>query len=135
MRVTICGSLKFHEQLLELEKGLQKLGHTVYMPIKAQGVDYWAKDGSARVTAKRDQGLIQKHMDKIKDSDAILVANYTKRHIKNYIGANTFSEIIFAYYLGRKIYFLNPIPNQSYIRDEMCTVEPTILRGDLAKIK
>ncbi|HUD05379.1 MAG TPA: hypothetical protein VMR18_00445 [Candidatus Saccharimonadales bacterium] len=135
MKITICASLKFHDELLDLERRLKDLGHVVYMPIKVDGVDYWAKDGSARVAAKRGLGLISKHMDKIKGSNAILVANYTKRNIKNYIGANTFAEIIFASYVNKKIFLLNPIPNQSYIVDEIQSVNPILLNGDLAKVK
>jgi hypothetical protein len=135
MKITICASLKFHDEILELEKKLEQLGHTVYMPVKAEGVDYWAKDGSARVEAKRNLGLIGKHMDKIKNSDAILVANYTKRDVKNYVGANTFSEIVFAHYISKKIYFLNPTPDQEYIADEIESVNPTVIDGDLEKIK
>jgi hypothetical protein len=135
MKITICASLKFHEECLELEKKLKELGHTVFMPVKADGVDYWAKDGSKRVAAKKGLGLISKHMDKIKNSDAILVVNYTKRNIKNYIGANTFAEIVFASYVKKKIYFLNPMPNQKYIIEELQSVDPIPLNGDLSKVK
>jgi hypothetical protein len=73
-------------------------------------------------------------MDKIEKSDAILVANYTKKEIENYIGANTFLEIGFAHHIGKKIYFLNPIPDQPYIREELEAVEPVVLNGNLDKI-
>ena len=110
------------------------MGHVVLMPIKAEGVDYWSEDNSGRVVAKGKLRLIDEHMDKIEKSDAILVVNITKGDIKNYIGANTFLEIGFAHYRGRKIYSLNPLPDQPYIKDEIETINPVVLSGDLTQI-
>ncbi|MDD5710702.1 MAG: hypothetical protein PHV43_01200 [Candidatus Colwellbacteria bacterium] len=134
MVITICSSLKFWSEIIKLKPELEKLGHTVYMPIQVEGVDYWEEDGTKRIAAKRTQELISEHMSKIEKSEAILVANYTKKEINNYVGANTFLEIGFAHHLGKKIYFLNPIPDQPYIREELESVEPIILNGDLGKI-
>ncbi len=110
------------------------MGHVVLMPIKVDGVDYWSGDNSGRVVAKGKLRLIDEHMDKIEKSDAILVVNITKGDIKNYIGANTFLEIGFAHYRGRKIYSLNPLPDQPYIKDEIETINPVVLSGDLTQI-
>ncbi len=134
MTITICASLKFWDETLELKAGLEKLGHIVYTPVKVEGVDYWEEDGSKRVAAKKTQDLISEHMEKIEKSDAILVANYTKKDIENYIGANTFMEIGFAHHLKKKIFFINPMPNQPYIKEELESVEPIILEGDLSRI-
>jgi len=134
MKITICGSIKFFDQMVETQKELERMGHTVFMPIKADGVDYWSEDGASRVQAKKGLELISEHMDKIEKSDAILVVNITKKEIENYIGANTFLEIGFAHYRDKKIYLLNPTPNQKYIEDEMLTMEPIVINGDLTKI-
>lgn len=135
MIITICGSIKFMDDMLSAQKVLEKSGHKIYMPVKAKGVDYWSKDNSSRVIAKKNLNLIGRHLDHIERSDAILVVNITKGKKKNYIGANTFLEIGFAHYRKKKIYFLNPIPRQSYILDEIQTAEPTVIHGDLSKIK
>jgi hypothetical protein len=44
MTITICSSLKFWDEIQEPKKELEKLGHIVYMPIKAEGVDYWEEN-------------------------------------------------------------------------------------------
>jgi nucleoside 2-deoxyribosyltransferase len=134
MTITICGSIKFFDQMLGIQDQLERMGHAIFMPIKAEGVDYWSEDNTGRVHAKKQLGLIAEHMDKIEKSDAILVVNLTKGEIQNYIGANTFLEIGFAHYRGKKIYLFNAIPDQGYIKDEMLTVEPIVLDGDLARI-
>jgi hypothetical protein len=134
MRITICGSIKFMDEMQEAEKNLKALKHTVFMPVKAEGVDYWAEDRTSRVEAKKKFEFIGEHMDKIATSDAILVVNVTKNSVENYIGANTFLEIGYAHYTKKKIFFLNPIPEQPYIIDEIETVEPHIIHGDYSKV-
>lgn len=79
--------------------------------------------------------LIDEYLGKIDQSDAILVINITKKRIKNYIGANTFLEMGYAYHLKKKIYTLNPLPNQKYILDELLTFDPIVLRGNLKLVK
>lgn len=135
MKITICGSLKFEEIMLKLQKRLESLGYTVFMPIILKNVNYWAEDNTTRVAAKKKFKLIHEHMDKIKRSDAILVVNITKGDTNNYIGANTFMEMGFAHYLGKKIYVLNSLPDQPYIKDELETMSPIVLDNNLGKIK
>lgn len=134
MTITVCGSIKFFDQMVTIQKELEELGHVVYMPVKAPGVDYWSEDNTSRVKAKKSLELIGEHFKKIEKSDAILVVNTTKGDIVNYIGANTFLEIGYAHYIDKKLYLLNPIPDQPYILDEIQTVEPIVLNGDLTKI-
>jgi len=134
MTITLCGSIKFFDDMNETRGQLEELGHEVFMPVKADGVDYWSEDNSGRVEAKKKFNFISKHFDKIEKSDAILVVNITKGDIENYIGANTFLEIGYAHHHNKKIYFLNDIPDQKYIEDEIITVEPIVINGDVTKI-
>lgn len=131
MTITICGSIKFFDEMVALQKTLEERGHTVLMPVKAAGVDYWSEDNSSRVKAKKTLELINEHFYKIEKSDAILVVNMTKGDVENYIGVNTFLELGFAHYLGKKIYLLNPIPDQPYIIDEVLTIDPILLEGSI----
>jgi len=55
MIITICGSIKFIEKIRTIEKKLKSMGHKIYMPVKAPGVDYWEKDNSKRVIAKNGE--------------------------------------------------------------------------------
>ncbi len=135
MKITICGSIKFYDDMLKVKAKLEELGHEVLMPTKAKGVDYWAKDNKARVEVKRRFEFVKKHLDKIEQSGAILVVNATKNDIKNYIGANTFLEMGYAYYRKKKIYTINPLPDQPYIIDELLTFGPIVLNGKLKLIK
>jgi hypothetical protein len=135
MTITICGSMKFHDDMVRIQAELGQAGHTVFMPIKAKGVDYWEKDGSKRIAAKKGLDLIGEHMRKIGKSDAILVVNMDKNEVKNYIGANTFIEIGYAHFIKKKIFLLNSIPDLPYIFEELTSTEPIVINGDLKKIK
>ena len=43
-------------------------------------------------------------------------------------------EIVKAWELEKKVYFYNPIPDNIF-RDELIGINPTIIYGDLKKIK
>lgn len=134
MTITLCGSIKFLDTMRAIAETLERSGHTVLLPIAMPGVDYWAQDGSARIAAKGREQLIARHMKKISESDAILVVNVTKGAVEHYVGANTFAEIMYAHFLELPVYFLNPVPDQPYIAEELAAVEPILLRGDFSRI-
>lgn len=136
MTIAICGSLKFYDAMQSAASRLHELGHTTFVPVHIEGVDYWSEDSAKRIEAKKGKDLIREHFHKIEKADAILVVNMTKREIENYIGANTFLEIGFAHILHKQIYVLNPLPTQQpYIIEELTTMHPIVLHGDVSKIQ
>ncbi len=98
--------------------------------------DAFYMKGFDPVLAKRDDGYnaIRDHFEKIQESDAILVCNFTKNGIENYIGANTSLEMGYAHGLGKPIYVMNPLPNYKYINDEILSFGAKILNGELSNI-
>ncbi|MCU0680208.1 MAG: hypothetical protein MUF50_02780 [Planctomycetes bacterium] len=144
MKITICGSIDVTYKIKEVADALVALGHTVEIPYLSQKIingeilleDFLRikqikGDLDFRKQAKED--LIKRYYNLIKDSDAILVVNVTKKGIENYIGGNSFLEIGFAYVLGKKIFLLNDAPEMSY-SDEILIMQPIIINSDLKKI-
>lgn len=135
MKICLCGSLAFSDEMLAIQGELESYGHEVLMP---NGVilDITKRPDFDPVAAKTQYGYdaIHGHFDKIKEADAVLICNYDKKGIKNYIGANTFLEIGFAYYVDKKIYALHPLPDMPYIHDEIVSVGIRVIDGDLSKI-
>ena len=78
--------------------------------------------------------MIRHSEEVIQEMDAVLVLNYTKNSIPNYIGGATFLEMYDAFRLGKKIYMINEIPDL-ILKDEIIGFNPTIINGDLSKIK
>jgi len=68
-------------------------------------------------------------------ADAVLVLNFDKNGIKNYVGGNTLMEIGFAHVLSQKIFMLNPIPEMPYCKTEIEAVRPIIINGNISKIQ
>ena len=106
------GEPLLHPQLLEIINGIK----------------------SNHAELKRKHNFIKWWYNCITKSDAILVCNYDKNGIKNYIGGNTLMEIGFAHVHNKKIFLLNPIPEVSY-KDEIGAMCDVILNGNLNKIK
>ncbi|MBQ6313870.1 hypothetical protein IJI29_03435 [Candidatus Saccharibacteria bacterium] len=135
MKICICCSLSFTDRVKKIAEELKELGHEVLLP-NGILIDVIHKLDFDPVAAKRNNGYdaIRNHFNKIKDSDAILVCNFTKNDVENYIGANTFLEMGFAYYVGKPIFTFNPLPDYKYINDEILNFDAKVLDGDLGKI-
>ncbi len=137
MRIGIIGSMQFTEKMLEVRDQLVQQGHDAFLTTLA--TPFIGKSDIEKETIKLHQ---KNNLDAIREfwrlmqgADAVLVLNYDKQGIQNYIGGNTFMEIGFAHILNQKIFLLNPIPNISYYKTEIEAVKPIILNGDLHKIR
>lgn len=141
MIITICGSTNFVKEIKKVRDELTERGHKVYSlawtDLSFQEIKARKSDREKFINELKPK-LIFEHFDKILDSDAILVVNLEKNGIKNYIGGNTFAEVMFAYYYKKKIFFYNPIPRHEmffYLMDELETVKPNVINGNLDLIK
>ena len=133
MIIAICGSLSFTDEIEQVAKTLTALGHKVLLPNGVENRIIFRKDFD-RKQSKIKTDAIRKHFIKIEKSDVVLVCNYTKNNIENYIGANTFIEMAYAYYLNKPVFLLNELPDMPYIDDELATINLTVISGDLNKI-
>jgi nucleoside 2-deoxyribosyltransferase len=133
MKITICGSMTFLKEILEVERTLRERGYDVLIPERGEGFDYHRATMEERTARKRQHDLIRRHWEKIRQSDAILVLNYDKDGIAHYIGGNSFLEMGFAHVLSKPIYLLYPVPDMPY-KSEMDAMDPIVLDGDLRRL-
>ncbi|MFA5134581.1 MAG: hypothetical protein WC505_02220 [Patescibacteria group bacterium] len=127
--------MSFAKQMLAAQKQLTQAGHTCRMPLQTK--DYAAGKiihGSEDSLNKIKHDVIRDHYGLISQSDAILVLNYDKNGVANYIGGNTFLEIGFAHVLGKKIFLLQPVPASELYRAEIEAMQPDVIGGDLSKV-
>ena len=120
MKICISCSLSFPDEVLVVAKKLEKSGHEVLLPTGIENRAIERPDFDP-VAAKHEGGYdsIRAHFAKIRKADALLVCNFTKKGVENYIGANTFLEMGYAYSLKKPVYVLNRLPDQPYINDEL----------------
>lgn len=141
MKITICGSIKFADKLVDIYHRLEKLGHQPAMHKDmfkvADGTAPEIKEmenGVEHHEIKRRYGYIKWWHESIKKSDAVLICNFDKNGIKNYIGGNTLVEIGFAHVNNKKVFLLNDVPKDLSYLDEIKAMSDISLKGDLNKI-
>ena len=93
--VTLCGSMRFGDELTRLEAELSLAGHVVLAPV--------APDPSAEVTAEEVARLGRIHLRKVELADEVLVVN-----VGGYVGESTRREIEHARSRGIAVRFLDP---------------------------
>lgn len=92
--ITICGSLKFQKEMMEIAEKMSKQGNCVLTPVYPVSTD------KSSYTEEEIKTVGQMHFERIKLSDAILVVN-----VDNYIGNSTKREIEFAESLGKEVIY------------------------------
>jgi hypothetical protein len=136
MRIGVVGSMQFTERMVELCQKLEEIGYMAFM--SRFGPSFVGKTDDEKekikLEQKYEQDAIREFWNLMQDADALLVANFDKRGIKNYIGGNTFLEMGFAHVLNQKIYLLNPIPKMPHYETEIIAMRPEVIHGDLARI-
>lgn len=147
MKIALCGSIAFFDQMVSLQQQLKHLGHQVKIP-KDTILDRHSKpipslefyqikkatgDNEAWMWARVQENILA-YFDQIAWAEAILVCNYDKNNTIGYVGGNTLMEMGVALYLKKKIFLLNPIPEVSY-KEEILAMQPTILNGEIKLIQ
>lgn len=92
--ITVCGSLRFMKEMIEISEKMELQGNCVLSPV------YPARPNKDAYTNEEFDMLNKMHKEKIKLSDAILVVN-----VDDYIGSSTKSEIEFAKSMNKEIIY------------------------------
>lgn len=104
--ITLCGSTRFKDEFMEVQKRLTLEGNIVI------SVGLFGHSGDSEVWENMDEGTLTKtkemlddmHKRKIDMSDEIYVIN-----VGGYIGDSTRSEIEYAKVHGKKVNYLEPV--------------------------
>lgn len=143
MKIVICASLDFTEKIKEIADKLTEMGHEVVIPKTSKMIlkgevsleQVMEEKGTRKFSERmKEHDILKYYFGKIKEGDALLVLNFDKKGIKNYIGGGALIEMGFAHVLDKKIFLWNEIPKISY-KDEIVAMNPTVINNDLNKIK
>ena len=145
MKIVICNSAKFFKEALEAKEELEKAGHEamthpmeMFFKGKTIPVEEYYNARKKRwdeEIEKLKEDLMREHFNKIIDSDAVLILNPDKDGKKNYVGGNSLIEMGIAFALNKKIFLLNPAPEDLSYTEEIKGMKPMILNGDLEKVR
>ena len=135
MKIFIICSKKFYSHIPPIKDKLEKSGHKITLP---NCYDDPATEDRYRKLGNREHSewkaeMLKHSTEIIENNDAVLVLNFEKNGIINYIGGATFLEMYDAFRLNKRIYLLNGIP-EGLLKDEIIGFNPIILKGNLAKI-
>lgn len=140
MKITICGSSAFKKEMVEYKNKLEQIGHEAiihpfYEKLAAGEMpELMQRIGKEHSEVKKQYNFIKWYYNSIVKSDAILVLNFKKKGIENYIGGNTLMEMGFAHVHDKKVFLLNPVPEIGY-KDEILATLTKILNHDLSQIQ
>jgi hypothetical protein len=141
--ITICASVNFYKQVIEIQEQLEAMGFGVIVPATAskmkeandfEPTQYKSWFGNADDYHKKT-ALMDAHFKEVANGDVTLVVNNEKHGVANYIGGNVLMEMAIAFYLKKPIYVLNQLPTESNFLEEIMGLNPTALKGDLSLIK
>ncbi len=140
----------FMEEMNEIKSKLESFGHEVVAPKLTQeeietGADTFmdyvdAQGGVEKVLPDNDiwkikeQGMME-YKKFIDETDVLLVCNFDKGEKKNRIGDNTFMEMGYAFFTGKKICVLQGPPYDDDKIEEVLGMRPTFLYGDLERLR
>lgn len=99
--ITICGSMKFVREMMEISEKVELQGNVVLIPIYNP-----SRPNKEAFTNEEVLILDKLHRERIKLSDAILVVN-----VNGYIGSSTKSEIEYAKSLNKEVIYYTDLIN------------------------
>jgi hypothetical protein len=137
MKIGIVGSMQFVEKMLQMRDELIARGHDPFVTDLHKSMVGKSDEEIEKIKLhqKYNMDAIRVFWKAMQGADAILVLNYDKNGIKNYVGGNSLMEIGFAHVLNQKIFLLNPIPDIPYYKTEIEAMKPVVINGDLSLIK
>lgn len=134
MKVFLICSKNFYNKIPLIKEELEKKGHIITLPNCYDCPETEAKYRGTNEHANWKATMIKHSEEVISKIDSVLVLNYTKNGVDNYIGGATFLEMYDAFRLGKTIYMMNDIP-EGLLKDEIIGFHPIIINGDLSNIK
>lgn len=130
LKVLIHASLDLKEEMLYAKKYIdENSNHTVILPELTRYQDIRDVDGDDETFTAIKNRLTKENMKNVELCDALLIINNNHRNIKNYIGGNSFMEMVVAFYLGKPIYLLNPIPEGMSYTEEIKSLYPRVINN------
>ena len=128
MKILIHASLDFVKDLVFAQKMIESLTkHKVLLPELIRYQHIRDEQGDDEAFTKIKNRLTKDNISNVEKCDCLLILNHNHRGIENYVGGNSFIEMIIAFYLEKPIYLLHEIPEGMAYTEEIKALYPVIV--------
>lgn len=140
----------FLDRMNSIKSQLENFGHEVTAPTLTEEEietgantfkDYLVSQGGLKnvfpnneIWKIKEKAMLQ-YKTIIDETDALLVCNFDKQEKKNRIGDNSFMEMGYAFFIGKKIYILQGLPYDDDKIEEVLGMRPVFLNGNFEDLK
>ena len=129
MKILIHASLDFKQAMIDAQKYIESNSmHKVVIPELTRYQDIRDVQGDDETFTNIKNRLTKENFKNVESSDILLILNYSHRGIKNYIGGNSFMEMVVASFLNKPIYLLNDIPENMTFNEEIKALYPMVVK-------
>ena len=130
MNILIHSSLDLKNSMLYAKQYIEKNSdHLVVLPELTRYQDIRDVDGDDETFTKIKNRLTKENFRNVEICDALFILNITHRGIENYIGGNSFMEMVIAFYLKKPIFILNSIPENMSYTEEIKSLYPIVVNN------
>lgn len=138
-RILIHASLDYKQDMIQAKKYIEENSDFyVTLPDLTRYQDIRDVQGDDETFTRIKNRLTKENLLNVANCDWLLILNFSHRGIENYIGGNSFMEMVIAFFLKKPIYLLNDIPEEMTYTEEIKSLYPVVvhsLSNFLKKIK
>ena len=128
MTILVHASLDKKSEMLNAKEVIDGFGkHTVMLPELTRYQHIRDEEGNDELFTQIKNRLTNDNIHNVELADALLILNYTHRGIVNYVGGNSFLEMVVAYYLHKPVFLLNAIPKRMAYTEEIKALYPIVI--------
>lgn len=99
MKILLHASLDFVADLVSVKDTIENLTeHQVILPQLTRYQYIRDEQFNDELFTKIKNRLAKENIDNVEQCDCLLILNYTHRGIENYVGGNSFFEMVIAFY-------------------------------------
>src|SRR5262245_6794634 len=133
MKIVVCGSMAFVDEMDALARTLRAEGGEVTTPTRDEAGVAWSDLTLAEATETK-RAYVLGYLNTIRGASVVLIANFEKHGVPGYIGPNTLIEAAFGQALSKPVIFLHH-PGEQACRLEALSLMTSCLDGDIRKLR
>lgn len=129
-KILIHASLDYKQDMIQAKKYIEENSDFyVTLPELTRYQDIRDVQGDDETFTRIKNRLTKESLLNVANCDLLLILNFSHRGIENYIGGNSFMEMVIAFFLKKPIYLLNNIPEEMTYTEEIKSLYPIVVHS------